>query len=96
MTDNYINYNLKKAKVISLDDPNQSGRVQIQVLPEQKDVRDSDCPWAIPYFSSNSSNELSNSMPLENSIVYVMVDDKWKDYYYLGNKFFTNLFELFS
>lgn len=83
---------LYTAKVISIDDTEKKGAIKIQVLPELKDVKTSDLPWAVPFISLNSTSVFSNDLPEVNSIIRVLIDKYWKRFYYLGNEFFYNIF----
>lgn len=94
MKDVFGSYKLYKAKVISHDDPEESGGIVIQILPEQKDVTSqSNLPIAVPFFSINSDSQFSNDMPTIGSIIRVLVDSYWKRFYYLGNKIFQQVFD---
>jgi len=88
-----VTYKTIKAKVISLEDPDQAGAIIIKPLPELEDVKDADCPRAYPWLSYNSTTDYANDMPEVGAIVRVLVDKYWQKYYYLGNKFFKNLFK---
>lgn len=85
-------FELYDAQVISVNDPDSKGKIQVKILPELKDVPNSNLPWAVPFFSHNSSSEFSNDLPIEGSLVRVLVSNKWKRFYYLSNRFFENLF----
>lgn len=85
-------YKLYKAKVISIDDPQKKGKIQIQVLPELKDIKTTDGPWAIPFISINSTSIMQNDLPELNSIVRVFIRKDWQRFYYIANAFFENIF----
>lgn len=85
--------NLYDALVVSIDDKDKKGKIQIQILPEQKDVKKADLPWAIPFSSINSISILSLDLPEQNSMIRVLVDKYWRRFYYLSNRFFTELFD---
>ena len=87
-----IDLKLYKAKVVSIDDKDKKGKVQIQILPELKDVATKDLPWAIPFSSANSVTVFSNDPPEEGSLIRVLVDQYWKRFYYLGNTLFYDVF----
>ena len=74
---------LETAKVVSVDDPDKQGKIQINIESKMKGVKKELLPWAIPLFSHTSSNTLSNHPPKENSQVWVLVDKYWKRFYYL-------------
>ncbi len=84
---------LETAKVVSVDDPDKQGKIQINIEPKMKGVKKELFPWAIPLFSNTSSNTLGNHPPKENSQVWVLVDKYWKRFYYLSNRYFYNLFD---
>lgn len=85
-------FELYDAKVISIDDPDTKGKIQIQILPELKDIATSNLPWAIPFISHSSSSEIENDLPIVGSLVRVLVSNRWKRFYYLPNRFFEDLF----
>jgi hypothetical protein len=90
MFDNYI---LTDAKVLSVNDSEKKRRIQVQPLPELEDVvPTTNCPWAIPFSSLNSSSIMENDLPQVNSIVRLIVRKDWKRFYYLNNRFFTDIF----
>lgn len=87
------NYTLVTAKVITINDPQKKRRVQIQPLPELKDVvNNSDLPWAIPFSTYGSASIMENNLPELNSLIRVLVRKDWKRFYYLNNRFFYNIF----
>lgn len=51
-----INVNLFLGKVISTDDPDQKGKIQIKLIPEFNGVPDSDCPWVPCFFNQQLNN----------------------------------------
>jgi hypothetical protein len=62
-------FQFRVGKVISVDDPEKTGRAQIQVYPELASIPDADCPWAFPLFGGLNDN--SHYLPPVGSIVPV-------------------------
>jgi len=88
---------LHTANVISIDDPDQRGKIQVRVLPELVDVVPGLLPWALPFMSKQGTTSLSSSLPDVNSTIRVLVNKTWKRFYYLpDNRFFENLFSFSS
>ncbi len=88
-----LNLKLYEAKIIDTEDSTKKRLVKIRILPEHIDVRDSDLPWAAPFTSVHSADEMENDLPQKDSIIYVLVDSLFKRFYYLQGKFFYNLFD---
>lgn len=85
--------NLFDAEVIDIDDEDKKGKIKIRILPNLKDVKENDLPWAIPFSSINSTTTMSNDLPEVGSIIRVLVDINWIRYYYLSNRFFYDIFD---
>jgi hypothetical protein len=79
--------------VISNNDPEKKGRVQIRILPEFKDVDESTLPWAIPFNLTSSLTSIEKTTYEVNSLVWVLIDSLWLRYYYLNNRFFHSFFD---
>lgn len=84
---------LKNARVIDINDPDKQGKIKIRILPELEMVEESLLPYAIPFSTTLSESEISNNLPLINSTIRVLVDKYWKRFYYIGNRYFYNLFD---
>jgi len=65
---------LYNAFVISNDDPERKGRVQIRILPEMTDVEDIDLPWVVPFVSQSSSTTQEKDVFPIGSNLWVLVD----------------------
>lgn len=78
------------------NDPDKRGKVLIRVLPEFKDVATSLLPWALPFFSKQSSDSMTNDLPDNESKIRIFVDKNWKRFYYFPNRFFETLFDFSS
>lgn len=83
---------LFKATVVSNDDPDQTGKVQIRIEPELTDVPENDLPWAVPFISEASSSTVQKQVFVVGSVVWVLIDSLWQRFYYLGNKYFESHF----
>lgn len=79
---------LYEAVVISNEDPDRTGKVQIRIEPELTDVPENDLPWAVPFISEASSSTVQKQVLVVGSVVWVLVDPLWQRFYYLGNKYF--------
>lgn len=84
--------NLYKATVISNDDPDQTGKVQIRIEPELTDVPENDLPWAVPFISEASGSTMGKDVFVVGSVVWCLVDSLWQRFYFLGNKYFESHF----
>lgn len=84
---------LYQAQVIDIDDSDEQCGIVIKVLPEMKDVKQSDLPKAYPFSLHNSTHEFENDLPEVNSLIYVLIDKYWKRFYYLQNQFFYDFFK---
>jgi len=88
-----VELQLYEALVVDIDDETKKRRVKVRILPEHKDVKESDLPWASPYFTIHSKKEFENDLPIKDSVVGVFVDKLFKRFYYTSNKFFYDMFD---
>lgn len=79
-----IELNLYIGRVISTNDTDKQGRVQIKFLPEMKDVKDDDCPWCVPFFGNSSEDEIIQDFPPDDTLVWCLADSNFYEKYYLG------------
>lgn len=85
---NKIEFDLYRGKVLSLEDPLQKGRIQVKLLPEMKDIKDSNCPWFEPFEGNCGDNEMSSkNLPEVGSLVWMLADSKFYHKYYLPFKY---------
>lgn len=84
---------LRTAKVISIDDPDKQGKIQISIESVSDGWRKDLLPWAIPLISNISSDTMEMHLPKEGSQVWVLVDKYFKRFYYISNRYFYNLFD---
>lgn len=84
---------LETAKVISIDDSEQQGKIQIKIESKGEGWDDEHLPWAIPLFSNVSNSSLEFHPPAIDSEIWVLVDKYYKRFYYLSNRYFYNLFD---
>jgi hypothetical protein len=89
----YENLILRKARVVSIDDPDKKGKVQVKILPDLKDIKDNLLPWAMPFSSHNSSKVMENDLPELNSQIRVLIREDWQRVYYLNNTYYYGLFD---
>ncbi|MDA3856026.1 MAG: hypothetical protein PF569_07220, partial [Candidatus Woesearchaeota archaeon] len=82
MPNNTIKLNLYRGKVISIDDPDKKGNVQVQLLPEMVDISPEDCPWFAPFTGNSSDNEMKSNLPEVGSLIWLLADDLFYDRYY--------------
>lgn len=84
-----------KAKVISIEDEDEKGRIQVQVLPQFKSVDKEILPWARPLFMQGATeNHFSFHPPEVNSMVWVVfLDEYWKTPYWLPGQFIYGFFD---
>lgn len=85
--DSQIILHLYRGRVISIDDPDQKGKVQVKMLPEMVDIRDKDCPWFQPFNGNSSDSELKNNPPQVGSLIWVLADDKFFHRFYTDFKY---------
>ena len=83
---------LKTAKVISIDDKDKQGKIQISIESVSDGWNKELLPWAIPLISNVADGTMEMHLPKENSQVWVLVDKYYKRFYYLSNRYFYNLF----
>lgn len=84
---------LKTAKVISIDDKDKQGKIQISIESVSNDWDKNLLPWAIPLISNVADGTMEMHLPKENSQVWVLVDQYYKRFYYISNRYFYNLFD---
>jgi len=84
---------LRYATVIDKSDPDEKGRIQVRILPELKDVKESLLPWADPYVVGSDSTNVSMHLPEEGQTVKVLVDKLFKYFYYIGGAYLDELFD---
>lgn len=82
-----LKFNLYRGKVISLNDEDKKGRIQVKLLPEMKDIADSKCPWFPPLEGNSSDNELKNNPPEIGSLIFVLADNLFYHRYYTNFKY---------
>ncbi len=78
---------LYKAIVIDDNDSDKLGKVKIKVLPEMKDVKDEDLPWALPFLSLGmNSTTFTHIPPIKNTHIWIFFLDTYfqKPYYITG------------
>ncbi len=83
---------LYTGKVISIDDPDKKGKIQVSIESVSEGWRKDLLPWAIPLISNVSDGTMEMHLPKEGSQVWVLVDKYFKRFYYLSNRYFYNLF----
>jgi len=66
---------LREAKVISVDDPEKLGRVQLKVYPELSEIKDDECPWCFP--THGGIHGKSFEVPLVDTLVTCIVWNKY-------------------
>ena len=84
---------LRTALVVSIDDPDKEGKIQISIESVSEGWRKDLLPWAIPLISNVSNGTMEMHLPKEGSQVWVLVDKYFKRFYYLSNRYFYNLFD---
>jgi hypothetical protein len=75
----------KVAKVISLDDPDKKGRVQIKILSEMEGIEDDSLPWAYNITAISSANSFEKIAAEVGSLIWIMHDKYYKLFYWLGS-----------
>ncbi|MBD3216588.1 MAG: hypothetical protein GF311_28495 [Candidatus Lokiarchaeota archaeon] len=85
---------LKIGTVISNDDSDRKGRIQVKIIPELKDIKDADAPWAKPFTTKQdkTGNTLKKDYFPKGSLIRVLVSKDWQSFYYLDNLFLQGLF----
>lgn len=91
--ENMFELKLTTAKVISIDDPDKEGKIQISIESVSEGWRKDLLPWAIPLISNVSNGTMEMHLPKEGSQVWVLVDKYYKRFYYISNRYFYNLFD---
>lgn len=89
---------LESAEVVSIEDENLHARIQIRLLPKLDGVDDKLCPWAIPFFSHNSSGKsetltMEQDLPEVGATIWVLRDTYYKRFYYLSKRYFETVFD---
>lgn len=84
---------LYTGKVISIDDKDKRGKIQVSIESVSDGWKKDLLPWAIPLISNISSDTMEMHLPEVNSQVWVLVDKYFKRFYYLSNRYFYNLFD---
>ncbi len=84
---------LRTALVVSIDDPEKQGKIQISIESVSDGWNKDLLPWAIPLISNVSNGTMEMHLPKEGSQVWVLVDKYFKRFYYLSNRYFYNLFD---
>ena len=89
---------LESAEVVSIEDENLHARIQIRLLPKLDGVDDDLCPWAIPFFSHNSSGKsetltMEQDLPEVGATIWVLRDTYYKRFYYLSKRYFETVFD---
>lgn len=84
---------LTTAKVISIDDPDKQGKIQISIESVSEGWKKDLLPWAIPLISSVADGTMEMHLPKVNSQAWVLVDKYFKRFYYISNRYFYNLFD---
>lgn len=73
---------IREAKVVSVKDPEELGRIQLKVYPELSQHPDKDLPWCFP--SNAGLDGLDFSMPEEEKIISCIVWNRyWTEITYL-------------
>ena len=84
---------LKTAQVLSTDDKDKQGKIQVIIECEGEGWDKKLAPWAIPLISNTSESTMEMHHPKEGSQVWVLVDKYYKRFYYISNRYFYNLFD---
>jgi hypothetical protein len=97
---NMFKIKLYIAEVVDNDDQNSDdgeklGRIKVKLLPEMKDLKDSNLPWVRPFFQIGmSSSQFSYSSPEVGDRVWVFyIDEYLKNGYYLWGSFIDGFFD---
>ena len=80
------------------NDPDEKGKIQVQILPEMKDMEDSHLPWVRPFINTGmSTNQFSHSIPENDSSVWVVfLDTTLREGYFLTGAFIDGYFDFDS
>lgn len=90
-------FNLYYATVIDNSDPDKAGKIQIKILPEFNDIRDSDLPWAKPFFNMGmSAKEFNKITPKKDSKIWVLADIYFEEIFYLSGVYIDGFFDYAS
>jgi hypothetical protein len=84
---------LKTAKVISIDDKDKQGKVQVSIESISEGWKKDLLPWAIPLISNVSNNTMEMHLPSVGSQIWILMDTYCKRFYYISNRYFYNLFD---
>lgn len=84
---------LYTGKVISIDDHDKQGKIQVSIESVSDGWKKDLLPWAIPLISNVADGTMEMCLPKEGSQVWVLVDKYWKRFYYISNRYFYNLFD---
>ncbi len=84
---------LKTALVVSTDDKDKQGKVQISIESVSDGWNKDLLPWAIPLISNVADGTMEMHLPKEGSQIWVLVDKYYKRFYYISNRYFYNLFD---
>lgn len=68
---------IREAQIVSLNDPDQLGKIQVRILPEMLNFKTSDLPWAGKYNQGTgcSADVGLHELPEINSYVRVIIED---------------------
>lgn len=91
--ENMFDLKLYTGKVISIDDIDKQGKIQVSIESVSEGWRKDLLPWAIPLISNVADGTMEMHLPKINSQVWVLVDKYFKRFYYLSNRYFYNLFD---
>ena len=91
--ENMFDLTLRTALVVSTDDKDKEGKIQVSIESVSEGWRKDLLPWAIPLISNVSNGTMEMHLPKEGSQVWVLVDKYFKRFYYLSNRYFYNLFD---
>lgn len=84
---------LRTAKVISIDDKDKQGKVQVSIESISEGWKKDLLPWAIPLISNVSNNTMEMHLPSVGSQIWILMDTYCKRFYYISNRYFYNLFD---
>ena len=89
---------VSQATVVSKDDPDQKGRIQVRVYPELSRVDKRLLPWVRPFLGEGmATDHFSFSPPNVDSTVWVVfLDDYWKNGYWISGQFIDGFFDYTS
>lgn len=78
------NWQLKIAKVIDNEDPDELSSVKVRILPEMEDFKEDHLPWASPLLlgSGASADMGSHRPPEKNSFIVVLILDIYYEHIY--------------